>query len=70
LRSLGLTVVRYTNDDVMSNIQGVHEHLSETVARIQPPSIPPYQGGSTPSDALCQDGRLEASPDKGRFGGV
>ena len=81
LQSLGLTVVRYTNDDVMSNIQGIHDHLSEKLAGIQPPSIPPCQGGSPPSDALCQGGGssselvcrgggFEASPDKGRFGGV
>ena len=59
LNSLGLTVVRYTNSEVLSNIPGVHENLSEIIAGIQPPSIPPYQGGS-----------FKASPDKGRFGGV
>jgi very-short-patch-repair endonuclease len=57
LQSLGLTVVRYTNDDVMSNIQGVYDNLSETVARIHPPPIPPYQGGGQ-----------GPSPDKGRRG--
>lgn len=29
LQSLGLTVVRYTNDDVIRNIQGVYDDLSE-----------------------------------------
>jgi very-short-patch-repair endonuclease len=37
LQSLGLVVVRYTNDDVMHNIQGVYDDLSERIKRLRPP---------------------------------
>ncbi len=36
LEALGLTVVRYTNDDVLQNIQGVYEDLWRTIQK-QPP---------------------------------
>ena len=31
LNSLGLQVIRYTNDDVLRNIEGVHEDLSQRI---------------------------------------
>ncbi|ABL01201.1 protein of unknown function DUF559 [Pelobacter propionicus DSM 2379] len=37
LQSLGVSVVRYTNADVMRNIQGVHEDLCERIEK--PPSL-------------------------------
>ena len=36
LQSLGLAVVRYTNDDVISNIEGVYDNLSEKI-KANPP---------------------------------
>ena len=67
LQSSGLTVVRYTNDDVICNIQGVYEDLSEKIGKLTSlqhltPLAPLVRGGLK----AC----LEASPDKGRFGGV
>lgn len=34
LQSLGLTVVRYTNDDVINNIQGVYDDLREKLEKL------------------------------------
>jgi very-short-patch-repair endonuclease len=44
LQALGLVVVRYTNDDVIRNIQGVYDDLIQRVEKLTPTS-PPYQGG-------------------------
>jgi very-short-patch-repair endonuclease len=35
LNSLGLQVVRYTNDDVIRNIEGVYNHLSRVITNIE-----------------------------------
>jgi very-short-patch-repair endonuclease len=35
LNSLGLQVVRYTNDDVFRNIEGVYDHLSKEITNIE-----------------------------------
>ncbi len=34
LQSMGLTVVRYTNDDVIKNIQGVYDDLRERIEKL------------------------------------
>ena len=44
LQALGLTVVRYTNDDVIQNIQGVYDDLSERIERLTP-LAPLIRGG-------------------------
>jgi len=66
LQSLGLSVVRYTNDDVMRNIQGVFDDLSEKIKRLTPLD-PPLSGGKTGS-LLDKGGRgvgcLEADADE------
>jgi|GEM_PF-581367 len=43
LNQYGLTVVRYTNDEVLNNIEGVYDDLME---KIKPTPTLPYQGGS------------------------
>ncbi|MDT8444025.1 MAG: endonuclease domain-containing protein [Desulfuromonadales bacterium] len=44
LQSLGLTVVRYTNNDIMQNIEGVYDNLSK-MAGEPTPLGPPLSGG-------------------------
>ncbi len=44
LNSQGFTVIRYWNNDVISNINGVLEHLVEVCATL-PPLAPPIKGG-------------------------
>jgi very-short-patch-repair endonuclease len=60
LQSLGLTVVRYTNDDVMRNIHGVFDDLSEKIKRVTPLVHP------TPLAPLVRGGLKAPSPDKRR----
>ena len=45
LQGLGLTVMRFTNDEVMQNLEGVHQQLIEWIAAKQntQPLIPPAQ---------------------------
>ena len=62
LQSLGLTVVRYTNDDVIQNIRGVFDDLSEKIEKLTPLDIP------TPLALLIRGGLKAPSPDKGRAG--
>ena len=46
LQSLGLRVIRYINDDILKNLDGVLEDLAERLpSRSTPPLAPPYQGG-------------------------
>ncbi|MGC2064168.1 MAG: endonuclease domain-containing protein [Thermodesulfovibrionales bacterium] len=46
LNALGLSVVRYSNYDVLENIEGVcKDLLSQIQGQQQPPCVPPYQGG-------------------------
>lgn len=50
LQSLGLTVLRYTNDDLIQNIQGVYDDLSEKIEKLTPivsptPLAPLIRGG-------------------------
>lgn len=56
LEALGLTVVRYTNNDVIQNIQGVYDDLSERIENL------------TPLAPLIRGGLKTSSPDKGRAG--
>ena len=46
LHALGLVVVRYTNDDVIRNIRGVYDDLSEKIKNLHPtPLAPLVRGG-------------------------
>ena len=45
LRSLGLQVIRYQNNDVMKNLDGVLEDLSKRVTLGATSPSPPYKGG-------------------------
>ena len=67
LQSLGLTVVRYTNDEVLRNIQGVYEDLSERIKNLHPTHLPPLiRGGLKSSPLIRGAGRgLPLSLDKG-----
>ncbi len=56
LEALGLTVVRYTNDEVLRNIQGVYDDLSRRLENL-PPLAP-----------LVRGERKTPSLDKGRVG--
>ena len=47
LKRYGLKVLRYTNRDVMSNIEGVYQDLMQIVN----PPTPPYQGGKNKSQS-------------------
>ena len=38
LGSLGLRVIRFSNDDVLRNIEGVYEELSKTITALQEPA--------------------------------
>ena len=55
-QALGLTVARYTNDDVLRNIQGVYDDLSQRIAKL------------TPLAPLDRGGLNAPSPVKGRVG--
>jgi len=56
LNQYGLTVLRYTNDEVLNNIEGVYDDLME---KIKPtPALP------------CQGGSKKSPPDKGDLGGL
>jgi very-short-patch-repair endonuclease len=55
LQSLGLIVIRYTNDDVIHNIQGVYDDLSERIEKLTPLD-PPLSGGK-PGSLLDKGGR-------------
>jgi very-short-patch-repair endonuclease len=73
LNAYGLDVVRYTNDEVLGNIEGVYEDLLRRITNPprspQPPSIPPCQGGrKAPSPPLDNANVAAPSPDKGRAG--
>ena len=79
LGAYGLEVVRYTNDEVLRNIEGVYEDLLRRISNLprsanppqspQPPSIPPCQGGrKAPSFLLDNANTTTPSPDKGRAG--
>lgn len=69
LQSLGLTVVRYTNDDVICNIQGVYDHLIEKIEELTP-LAPLDRGGlkaylSPPSPVKGRVGEGLVSPKEG-----
>ncbi|MDT8424298.1 MAG: endonuclease domain-containing protein [Desulfuromonadales bacterium] len=65
LQSLGLTVIRYTNGEVISNIAGVFDDLCEKIEKLTPLS-PPLSGGE--SKTPLQEVGVSPSPDKGRGG--
>jgi very-short-patch-repair endonuclease len=64
LQSLGLTVVRYTNDDVIQNIQGVYDDLSERIEKLTQGKPLPRLPLSGEEPKTC----LSPSLDKGRAG--
>ncbi|MFM7220710.1 MAG: endonuclease domain-containing protein [Nodosilinea sp.] len=48
MASLGITTLRFTNDEVMNHIEGVHQHLTQylntVLEKFSPPPIPPLGG--------------------------
>lgn len=56
LQSLGVSVVRYTNADVMQNIQGVYDDLCKRIEKL------------TPLDHPLSGGKKGSLPDKGGRG--
>jgi very-short-patch-repair endonuclease len=50
LRALGLEVIRYMNDDVLKNLDGVLEDLYERVLSRSTSPPPPYKGGGERQD--------------------
>ena len=46
LNDLGITVFRYTNDEVMNNISGIYEDLEVKIANLEQPPQSPLSGGS------------------------
>jgi very-short-patch-repair endonuclease len=63
LESLGLTVVRYTNDEVLRNVQGVFDDLSQ---RLTP--LAPLDRGEQKTCSLDRGEQKTPSPVKGRAG--
>ncbi len=45
LNALGITVIRYTNEEVMKNIDGVYEDLKRQVEKLKQPPQSPLSGG-------------------------
>ena|SRR3989338_2974260 len=45
LREMGVTIIRYTNNDIFGNIDGVMEDLFRKATATLPPPAPPYKGG-------------------------
>ncbi len=45
LNDLGVTVIRYINDEVMNNISGVYEDLKKKIANLKQPPQSPLSGG-------------------------
>ncbi len=45
INSLGLTVLRFTNDEVLRNIEGVVEVIENKIIEQNPPCIPPLRKG-------------------------
>ena len=50
LNKYGIEVIRYTNTEVLDNLEGVYKDLCERISAIKPsksltPHVPPYQGG-------------------------
>jgi very-short-patch-repair endonuclease len=43
-RSLGFQILRITNDDVMTNLEGVVSHIQATLAQAHPRPLPPAGG--------------------------
>jgi very-short-patch-repair endonuclease len=41
MASLGIITLRFTNDEVMQNIEGIHQHLTEYLNTVLPPLTPP-----------------------------
>jgi very-short-patch-repair endonuclease len=51
LRSQGFVILRYWNNDVLTNLTGVLEHVAEALRQLPPPSLtlPRKGGGDAPS---------------------
>ncbi len=45
LKALGVTVIRYTNEEVMNNISGVYEDLKIKIVNLKQPPRSPLSGG-------------------------
>ena len=47
----GIEVIRYTNAEVLKNLEGVYQDLQERISARKPtnPPRPPYQGGNAPA---------------------
>jgi very-short-patch-repair endonuclease len=73
LGAYGLEVVRYTNDEVLRNIEGVYEDLLRRISNLprsaNPPQSPFVRGEERPPrPPLLSRGANAPSPDKGRAG--
>ena len=44
IRSEGYRITRYSNPDVLDNLDGVATHLAAVLAALPPPLIPPHKG--------------------------
>jgi very-short-patch-repair endonuclease len=67
LGAYGLEVVRYTNDEVLRNIEGVYEDLLRRISN--PPQSPLVRGEEKPPNPpLLSSSANAPSPDKGRAG--
>jgi hypothetical protein len=45
MASLGITTLRFSNEEVMHNIEGIHQHLTQYLNTVLPPLTPPWKGG-------------------------
>jgi very-short-patch-repair endonuclease len=51
LKTQGFTILRYWNNDVLTNLNGVLEHIADALSHAAPPSLtlPRKGGGDTPN---------------------
>jgi very-short-patch-repair endonuclease len=64
LRDEGYRVLRFWNDEVLTNLDGVHQTIAEELGRITPTQALPHQGGGFQGEALreqCSSQRQLAS---------
>lgn len=47
LSFLGIIVIRYTNEEVVTNIEGVYEDLKRNISELKKPPQSPLSGGSS-----------------------
>jgi very-short-patch-repair endonuclease len=50
LQNEGYRILRFSNNDVLENLDGVHATIADELGRITPTQTLPHRGGRTSSD--------------------